>query len=1649
MRIFNQLTWAALLCLSVILCSTSSHAQYANTEGFETGWGIWNDGGTDAHRYQGDKNLTGNFSIRLRDNSNRSSSVYTDQLPLQGLTTATISFQFVAESFEANEDFFLEYSADGGSTFQTIRNFRVSDQFQNNVVRNEIVRFTRNFTNNSVFRFRSDASGDGDLVYFDQVGLNVTNGSACAVAVETRNIQCDGQGTTTIDDDMFTVDVIVTGEKTSGTWTGTLGGQEGSGNFGQVRTYGPFRTNHGSTISGWFMDANIQNCAFDITVTAPRECSSVTTPPSTCTGQINGLAINFQGNMIENINGATFCNTDFEARDVTIRANVSGGHESLRFDITRPDGSQSNIENHLPYDSRNFWATQEGTYTITATLYSDANLGGAVCDSYTASFVVNSNHCGQTGGSNTNCNITVATSNIQCDGRGTQTIDDDIFTVDVTVDGTNTSGSWTGALGGLNATGLIGQRKTLGPFPTNHGSTISGWFMDRDNSNCAFDITVTAPRGCSTTANPPACTGQINGLAINFQGNLINNINGATFCSTEFAARDITIRADVSGAHESLRFNITRPDGSQTNNENHLPYDSRNFWANVEGTYTITATLYSDANLGGEICDTYTASFQVGSRFCAATVVNGGTLSGGPYTFCVDGTADNVSGISLRGNTGPNSQWIVTDENRNILGLPPMPSAVDFDAAGPGVCFFYHVSYTDITGLEAGANLDNLGGNFDLSNRIQVTRNQVDGGTLTGGPYTFVVDGTPDFVSGINLSGATGSNTGYIVTDDNGNILGLPPMPGVVDFDAAGVGVCYIYHVAYEDIGGLAAGNNISNLTGCFHLSNFVVVRREAPQQSCTGQINSLSLNFLGDLIDNIDGAVFCNTEFEISDVTVRAKVSGDHQSIRFEITRPDGTQANNTNNLPYESRPFWATPEGTYTITARLYSGINLTGELCDTYTATFQVNSRYCISNFINGGSLIGGPYTFCVDGTPDNVSGIILGGNTGPNNQWIVTDENRNILGLPPMPSAVDFDAAGPGVCFFYHVSYSDITGLEAGANLDNLSGNFDLSNRVQITRNQVDGGTLTGGPYTFVVDGTPDFVSGINLSGATGSNTGYIVTDDNGNILGLPPMPGVVDFDAAGVGVCYIYHVAYEDIGGLVAGNNIANLTGCFDLSNFVVVRREAPQQGCTGRIDGLVINFQGNQIENINGATFCNTDFTARDITITANVSGAHESLRFSITRPDGSQTNNENHLPYDSRNFWATAEGTYTITATLYSDANLGGTVCDSYTATFEVDSRHCQTGGGNNNGGTNTCAITVATSNIQCDGRGTQTIDDDLFTVDVTVNGSNTSGTWSGALGGQDSSGDIGQTRTFGPFPTNHGSTISGWFMDKNNSNCAFDITVTAPRDCSNSNSCFTLASYAGFESGWEGWNDGGSDAHRSNADPAPAGNYSIRLRDNSGSASSMYTNAMNLEGVSQCRVDFKYIASSMEDDEDFILEYSTNNGASYTQVRSWVKDRDFENGPEVRDGTATFGAPFTNSTRIRLRCDASGNADLIWIDEVSIYICGGNPFAGKIISDNGASETVDFAGKSSKPQVTNSTIEIETSKVATKQEELFLFPNPVSDRLNVGGINGQSYDVYSISGQRVMHTQTKGILDISQLQSGTYFIRTIDGQVSRFYKI
>jgi hypothetical protein len=439
-----------------------------------------------------------------------------------------------------------------------------------------------------------------------------------------------------------------------------------------------------------------------------------------------------------------------------------------------------------------------------------------------------------------------------------------------------------------------------------------------------------------------------------------------------------------------------------------------------------------------------------------------GTISGGPFYFCVDGTSDFVSDVTIDNTdaVGANSTWVITDADGNILGLPPTlddVGGVDFDGAGPGVCFIWYLRYEDgLVGAEMGMNVDNLDGTFDLSNSIEVTRSEPNAGALSGGPYEFTVDGTPDFVTELSLDDAdvAGTNSTWVITDDEGNILGLPPTLDAVkgvDFDGAGAGVCLIWYLRYEDgLVGAEMGMNANDLEGCFSLSNSI------------------------------------------------------------QVTRLMGA-----------------------------------------------------------NAGEIAGGPYDFCVDGTPDFVDGITIDDSEayGSESSWVITDDEGNILGLPPTLDAVkgvDFDGAGPGVCLIWYLRYEgELEGAEAGMNANNLKGNFDLSNPLTVNRRKTEAGTLSGGPFIFKVDGTPDMVSGITLdnSEASGTNSTWVITDDTGKILGLPPTLEAVEgvnFDEAGVGVCLIWYLRYEDgLKGAEMGMNANDLEGCFDLSNYVKVTRELP------------------------------------------------------------------------------------------------------------------------------------------------------------------------------------------------------------------------------------------------------------------------------------------------------------------------------------------------------------------------------------------------------------------------------------------------------------------------------------------------------------
>ena len=62
------------------------------------------------------------------------------------------------------------------------------------------------------------------------------------------------------------------------------------------------------------------------------------------------------------------------------------------------------------------------------------------------------------------------------------------------------------------------------------------------------------------------------------------------------------------------------------------------------------------------------------------------------YTCPGDGNADMID-FAVSGNSNSNSQFVVTDINGIILGLPPA-NTVDFEGAPAGTCLVWHLSYT-------------------------------------------------------------------------------------------------------------------------------------------------------------------------------------------------------------------------------------------------------------------------------------------------------------------------------------------------------------------------------------------------------------------------------------------------------------------------------------------------------------------------------------------------------------------------------------------------------------------------------------------------------------------------------------------------------------------------------------------------------------------------------------------------------------------------------------------------------------------------------------------------------------------------------------------------------------------------------------------
>jgi hypothetical protein len=272
---------------------------------------------------------------------------------------------------------------------------------------------------------------------------------------------------------------------------------------------------------------------------------------------------------------------------------------------------------------------------------------------------------------------------------------------------------------------------------------------------------------------------------------------------------------------------------------------------------------------------------------------------------------------------------------------------------------------------------------------------------------------------------------------------------------------------------------------------------------------------------------------------------------------------------------------------------------------------------------------------------------------------------------------------------------------------------------------------------------------------------------------------------------------------------------------------------------------------------------------------------------------------------------------------------------------------------------------------------------------------------------------------PCSSGATCSDGIQ--NQGETGIDCGGPCPA-CPPAGSNILLASY--FETGWDSWVDGGSDAARVISSYSYEGQWSIQLRDNSGSLSGMTTPSFNLSDAIGLQITFHFYAFSMETGEDFWVRYKGSNG-TWVTIATFTRGVNFNNNTfYVTTVTVPNFVPTTTGT-LRIQCDASDDNDQIFIDAVTI-----TKLTGAGLIDPGT-----YIQEISGPSV------IPTQNLLSDvSKDLYVYPNPVKDIMNIS-FNGEieGLRVVSLDGKDVSLDEVNGsknMIDVSSFAPGIYFL-------------
>ncbi len=398
-----------------------------------------------------------------------------------------------------------------------------------------------------------------------------------------------------------------------------------------------------------------------------------------------------------------------------------------------------------------------------------------------------------------------------------------------------------------------------------------------------------------------------------------------------------------------------------------------------------------------------------------------------------------------------------------------------------------------------------------------------------------------------DLTGELGDNFSWLLIDENREIIRIFSSPAF-HFSNVPTGNYQIFHIAYaDDVTGIARGNLIDGITGCFDISN---------------GLSFMNMNVSGGEL-NVDGSVFttiCTAEDNTEDVIV--ELSGNLGAGQLYILTDSVNVIIDFQNS--DTFNFAGVPSGVCLIYSVSFEGqiMNFSNgfNIAD-ITGCYELSSPVAvIRNFADGGTINsqGLSSVEICNNENDGLVDMSIIGAAGDQSDWIITDEDGVIV-LISNAIPLDVSSLPAGLYDIQHVSSSAaVSGITIGENIADLSGCFSVSNTVSLNIMIVNGGMLNleDGSIQIEIcadDGMSDEF-GVVLLDAIGDSTAWVITDTTGIILGLPPGP-TFDLEGAGEGICLLWNLSFNDmIQGLELGADSDSLEGCLALSNPIIINR---------------------------------------------------------------------------------------------------------------------------------------------------------------------------------------------------------------------------------------------------------------------------------------------------------------------------------------------------------------------------------------------------------------------------------------------------------------------------------------------------------------